>query len=92
MLRHIEKKKIMEEAQKKLRALIVKAQNEKIDLKNLKAIKNQEIFFGVSKKFKLFGVLFTLASLHGLINHLVFTDKVIYVKKSSKIDSNHFSV
>jgi hypothetical protein len=65
----------MEETQEKLKALIEKAQKEKVDLRSLKAIKKRESFFKIERKFKLFLVLLVIVSLNGMFNHLFFTEK-----------------
>lgn len=68
--------KVLEEEQKKLKVLIEKAREGKIDLRSLKAIKKRGKFFGVGKKFKIFSVLLVLALMHGAVSNLFFTNKV----------------
>lgn len=65
----------MEEAQKKLKALIEKAHKEKVDLETLKAIKTRGSFFKTCRKIKLLIILLVIFSLNGTFNHLFLTEK-----------------
>lgn len=70
-------KSSVEEAQIKLKALMEKAQKEKLDLRQLKAIKKRGIAeFKLQRKYKISLIVLLVAVVYGNVQHLFNTDKV----------------
>lgn len=66
----------MEEVQVKLKALIEKAQKQKIDLSKIKSIRKREKFFAVSNKCKFCVVVLIFAIFYGHFGEYFFTKSV----------------
>jgi hypothetical protein len=66
----------MEEASQKIKTLLAKARDEKIELSKLEVIKKRDEYFRINRKYKIIITIMFLCYIYGRLKHLIDFNKV----------------